>query len=103
MRKEHINAQLARFQAWIRWFNAQKNFKQKQEEYDNILYLQRAIRQNITLINWPWYHLYLKIREIIPMVLDQRNLAKLKIENSDLQKVRIFFIIILGNFKSIFD
>lgn len=66
---------------------AQKRLKNKQQEYANILLLQRAVRQAVTLAHWPWYRLWQNVRELIPIVLDRRKLAKLEMENVCLTKV----------------
>jgi hypothetical protein len=48
--------------------------------------IQRAVRRQIQLKNWPWYRVWLKVRELIPLVHQKRRLAELETENQELRR-----------------
>ncbi|KAI1725155.1 myosin head (motor domain) domain-containing protein [Ditylenchus destructor] len=85
-RKVHINGSVSRLQAWIRWYIQQQIVQRKHVAWENTLLIQRAVRRCAQLSKWEWYRAWLKVRQLIPLVMDKKRLTELETENADLIK-----------------
>ena len=83
-RKEHINEMLVGIQAMIRWYHSQKVLDSKYEEYDALSTVQRNIRNFSKLVDWHWFKLWMKVREIIPMAREKEKINELEAKNQEL-------------------
>ena len=83
-RKEHINEMLVGIQAMIRWYHSQKVLDAKYEEYDALSTVQRNIRNFSKLVDWHWFKLWMKVREIIPMAREKEKINELEAKNQEL-------------------
>uniref|UniRef100_A0A915E3Y0 Myosin motor domain-containing protein n=1 Tax=Ditylenchus dipsaci TaxID=166011 RepID=A0A915E3Y0_9BILA len=85
-RKEHISRSITGLQAWIRWHIQQRIAANKHLEWEKTMILQTAVRQHIQMAGWEWYRLHMRVRQLIPMVLDKRKLKQLEQDNYELNK-----------------
>ena len=51
---------------------------------DALVAIQRAVRHQVQLKCWPWYRLWLKVRQLIPLVAERRRLAQLEEDNKEM-------------------
>lgn len=56
-----------------------------------VIIIQNSIRNAIQLTMWSWFKLWLKVRELIPIVKNQNRLKELEEKNLIMQKVFFFF------------
>ncbi|KAH7729462.1 Protein HUM-9 [Aphelenchoides avenae] len=86
-RKERIAEHIVKFQAWIRWFREQQRVNDLVVEWNATVTVQRNIRDFATAMRWPWYHLWMQVRELIPLERDRKRLQELEERNVELQKL----------------
>uniref|UniRef100_A0A915NVE5 Myosin motor domain-containing protein n=1 Tax=Meloidogyne floridensis TaxID=298350 RepID=A0A915NVE5_9BILA len=85
-RRNKLSQTLTDLQAYIRWYWAQIKLKRRRDEWESLLTIQQSLRYYIQLKSWPWYRLYQKVFQLIPLVLDKRRLNELLAENNELNR-----------------
>nr|CAD2196500.1 unnamed protein product [Meloidogyne enterolobii] len=85
-RRNKLSQTLTDLQAYIRWYWAQIELKRRRDEWESLLTIQQSLRYYIQLKSWPWYRLYQKVFQLIPLVLDKRRLNELLAENNELNR-----------------
>lgn len=76
----------------IRWYLAQKQYFFKKNEITAITIIQDSIKNAIELKKWPWLKLWLKIRDYLPIVKNEKRLKELEEENLLIKKVIFFYL-----------
>ncbi|XP_071040141.1 myosin heavy chain, muscle isoform X4 [Parasteatoda tepidariorum] len=65
-------------QAWVRWYISKKEFKKLQEQRVALLVIQRNLRKFLTLRNWLWYKLYMKVKPLLSMARVEDEIKELE-------------------------
>lgn len=86
-RKERIACAIVGLQAWCRWYAQQRRYRTLHNEWTATLIIQTALRERIRLQRWPWYQVWTRVREWIPLARERARLAELETENAALAMV----------------
>uniref|UniRef100_T1DG60 Putative myosin heavy chain n=1 Tax=Cupiennius salei TaxID=6928 RepID=T1DG60_CUPSA len=78
MRDDRLAKIVTWLQAWIRWYLSKKEFKKLQEQRVALLVIQRNLRKFLTLRNWLWYKLYIKVKPLLSMARVEDELKELE-------------------------
>uniref|UniRef100_A0A3B4UVZ4 Myosin heavy chain, fast skeletal muscle-like n=1 Tax=Seriola dumerili TaxID=41447 RepID=A0A3B4UVZ4_SERDU len=78
MRDEKLAALVTMTQALCRGFLMRKEFVKMMERRDAIFTVQYNIRSFMNVKNWPWMHLYFKIKPLLKSAETEKELAQMK-------------------------
>uniref|UniRef100_A0A665WY77 Myosin heavy chain, fast skeletal muscle-like n=1 Tax=Echeneis naucrates TaxID=173247 RepID=A0A665WY77_ECHNA len=85
MRDEKLAELVTMTQALCRGYLMRKEFVKMMERRDAIFSIQYNIRSFMNVKNWPWMHLYFKIKPLLKSAETEKELAQMK-ENYDKMK-----------------
>uniref|UniRef100_A0A914IBU5 Myosin motor domain-containing protein n=1 Tax=Globodera rostochiensis TaxID=31243 RepID=A0A914IBU5_GLORO len=86
LRRERLNDCVCKLQAWIRWARARKDCQRRREEWLSVRTVQCSVRHFVHVRHWPWFRLWLRVRQLIPLVAERRRLDALEEANGKLNK-----------------
>uniref|UniRef100_A0A3B4WCF8 Myosin motor domain-containing protein n=1 Tax=Seriola lalandi dorsalis TaxID=1841481 RepID=A0A3B4WCF8_SERLL len=78
MRDEKLAALVTMTQALCRGYLMRKEFVKMMERRDAIFTIQYNIRSFMNVKNWPWMHLYFKIKPLLKSAETEKELAQMK-------------------------
>jgi myosin protein heavy chain len=58
LREAKLSAILSKFQGLVRWYNAQKDYKDRAQQMSGFTIVQKNIKNWSVLRSWPWYQAY---------------------------------------------